>query len=74
MEKMSWIGHLRNGEVVQRVQEKRSILQTIKRRKSTLIGYILSKNCHLKQVIGVKMEGMEEERNGRNYGKTRKKT
>jgi hypothetical protein len=34
----------------------------------------LSRNCHLKHVIGGKMEGMKEERKGRNEGKTRKKT
>ena len=71
---MSWISHLKSGEVTQKVQEKRNILQTIKRRKATWIGFILSRNCHLKHVIGGKMEGMEEERKGTNEGKTRKKT
>ena len=71
---MSWISHLRSGEVIQRVEEKRSILQTIKRRKDAWIGYVLSRNCYVKHVIEGKMEGMSEERKGRNDGKTRNKT
>ena len=45
-----------------------------KRRKATWIGYILSRNCHPKHVIGGEVEGMEEKRKGRNDGKTRKNT
>jgi len=48
MEKISWISHLRSGEVIQRVQEKRNILQIIKRRKATWIGYVLSRKLAYK--------------------------
>jgi hypothetical protein len=49
------------------VKEDRNILQTIKRRKADVIGYILRRNCLLKHVI----EGKIDERSD---GKMRKKT
>jgi hypothetical protein len=42
---------VRNEEVLQRVQEERSILQTIKRKNNNWIGHILGRNCHLKRAI-----------------------
>jgi hypothetical protein len=34
MEKISWADHVKNGHILQRVQEERNVLHTIKRRKA----------------------------------------
>ena len=57
---MSWTDHVRNEEVLLRVKEKRNIVQTIRRKKADLIGYILRRNCLLHRVTGGKTEGMIE--------------
>jgi hypothetical protein len=57
MEKISWINHARNGEVLLRVKEHRYILQEISKWKANWIGYILHINCLLQQVIEGKMKG-----------------
>ena len=38
-------------QMLQKVNEERNILQTVKRRKVYWIGHILSRNCILKHVI-----------------------
>jgi hypothetical protein len=48
---------VRNEEVLQRVKEKRNILQTVKRRNANWIGHILRRNFLLKHVIEGKIEG-----------------
>ena len=64
MEKISWIDHVRNEEVLLRVNWKRNILQEIRKRKANWIGHILRRNCLLKQVIEGKIKGeMEVARN-----------
>jgi hypothetical protein len=57
VEKISWIDHVRNEEVLHRVEEKRNVLHTIKRRKVNLIGCIWDRNCLLKEIIEEKIEG-----------------
>jgi hypothetical protein len=47
---------MRNEEIQRRVQEERNFLHTIKRRKATLIGHILHRNCLPKHVIRGKIE------------------
>jgi hypothetical protein len=42
---------MRNEEVLQRVEEERNIVHTIKRRKASGIGHIFRMNCILKHVI-----------------------
>jgi hypothetical protein len=59
MEKISWADRVRN-EVLHRVKEERNILHTIKRRKANWIGYILRRNCLIKNVIEGKLEGRIE--------------
>jgi replicative superfamily II helicase len=59
MEKFSWISHVRNEEVLQRVQEERNVLQTT-RRRANWIGHIVRRNCLLKHVIEGKIEGRIE--------------
>ena len=54
-------------QVLQRVKEERNILHTTNRRKANWTGYILGRNCFIKQVIEGKTEGRSE-------GKTRKET
>jgi hypothetical protein len=56
MEKTSWIDHVKNEKVLQRVKEM-DILQTIKRRKGNEIDHILGKNCFLKHVTVRKIQG-----------------
>jgi hypothetical protein len=56
MEKISWIDHVRNEEVLLRVNEQRNILHEIRKRKANWIGHILRRNCRLKQVIEGKIK------------------
>jgi len=53
-----WTDRVRNEKVLQRVNEERNILHTIKKRKANCIGHILRRNSSRKHVI----EGMVEER------------
>ena len=59
MEKISWVDSVRN-EVLKRLKEERNVLQTVKRRKTNLIGHILRGNCLLKHVIEGKIGGRIE--------------
>jgi len=54
MEKISWTDHVRNKEVLLRVNEQRKILHEIRKWKANWIGHILRRNCLLRQAI----EGM----------------
>jgi hypothetical protein len=56
MEKISWTDHVRNEEVLLRVNEQRNILHEIRKRKANWIGHILRRNCLLKQVIEGKIK------------------
>ena len=68
MEKIIWTDHVRNEEVLLRVNEQRNILHEIRKRKANWIGHILRRNCLLKQVIEGKMKVEIEvtKRRGRN--------
>ena len=44
--------HIRNEEVLLRVNEQRNILHEVRKRKANWIGHILRRNCLLKQVKG----------------------
>jgi len=57
MEKTSWTDHVRNEEVLLRVNEQRNILHEIRKRKAGWIGHILGRNCFLKQVFEGKIKG-----------------
>jgi hypothetical protein len=60
MEKISCTDHLRNEEVLLRVNEQRNILHKILKREANWIGHILRRNCFLKRVIEEKIqEGIE---------------
>ena len=60
MEKISWIDHVRNEDMLLRVNEQRNILHEIRKRKANWIGHILRRNCLLKQVIEGKIKGEVE--------------
>ena len=49
--------HVRNEDVLLRVNEQRNILHEIRKRKADWIGHILRRNCLLKQVIEGKIKG-----------------
>ena len=49
--------HVRNEEVLLRVNEQRNILHEIRKRKANWIGHVLRRNCLLKQVIEGKING-----------------
>jgi len=68
---ISWTDHVRNKEVLLRVNEERNFLHEIRKRKANWIGHILRRNCLLKQVIERKMKG--EMKVARRRGRRRKK-
>ena len=55
MEKISWTDHVRNDEVLLRVNEQRNILHELRKRNDNWICHILRRNCILKQAIEGKM-------------------
>ena len=71
MEKISWTDHVRNEEVLLRVNDQRNILHEIRKRKAYWIGHISRRNCLLKQVIEGKIKGEMEVT--RRRGRRRKK-
>jgi hypothetical protein len=71
MEKISWTDHVRNGEVLLRVNEHRNILHEIRKRKANWTGHILRRNCLLQRVIEGKIKGQIEVT--RRRGRRRKK-
>ena len=71
MGKISRTDHVRNEEVLLRVNEQRNILHEIRIQKANWIGHILRRNCFLKQVIGGKIKGEMEV--ARRRGRRRKK-
>ena len=71
MEKISWTEHVRNEDVLLRVNEQRNILHDIRKWKANWIGHILHRNCLLKQVIEGKIKGEMEV--ARRRGRRRKK-
>jgi len=56
-EKISWTDHVRNEEVLLRVNAQNNILHEIRKRKANWIGYILRRNCLLKHIIEGKIKG-----------------
>jgi len=71
MEKISWTDHVKNEEILFRVNEQTNILHEIRKRKANWIGHILYRNCLLKQVIEGKIKGEMEV--ARRWGRRRKR-
>ena len=57
MEAISWKDRVTNEEVLQRVNEERNLLDTIKRRKKNWLGHILRGQNMLRDVLEGKMNG-----------------
>jgi len=57
MEKVSWTEHMTNEEVLQRVEEKRSLITTLRERQKNWIGHILRGDSLLREIIEGRMEG-----------------
>ena len=57
MKKISWTDHVRNEEVLLRVNKLGNILHEISKRKANWIGHILHRNCLLQRVIEGKIKG-----------------
>ena len=71
MEKIIWTYHVRNEDVLLRVNEQRNILHEIRKRKANWICHIIRGSCLLKQVIEGKIKGEMEvtRRRGRRHRK-----
>ena len=65
MEKIIWTDHVRNEDVLLRVNEQRNILHEIRKRKANWVGHSLRRNCLLEQVIEGKIKGEMEVRRRR---------
>ena len=56
MMKIKWIDRVSNEEVLRRVEEKRSLLKILKRRRDNLIGHIMRHDGLMKTTV----EGLED--------------
>ena len=57
IERISWKDHISNKEVLKRVKERRSLIETIVRRKKNWIGHVLRGCGMLKEIIEGRLEG-----------------
>src|SRR5215510_7102107 len=57
IEGISWKDHMKNEEVLSRVGERRTLIETIVRRKKNWIGHVLRGQGMLKKIIEGRMEG-----------------
>jgi hypothetical protein len=57
MERVSWREHKTNEGILQMVDEKRSILETIRRRQRNWIGHIMRSDNIVRDIIEGRMEG-----------------
>jgi hypothetical protein len=55
MEKIKWPEEVTNEEVIEHIGETNTLLNNILHRKSNLIGYILRRNCLLRDAIDLQM-------------------
>ena len=59
MEKIKWSEKVSNEEVLKRIGEKRTLLNTVLRRKTNWIGHLLRRNCLLRDAIKGEMTEMK---------------
>jgi hypothetical protein len=59
MEKISWVDHVRNGDVLFRVREHSNILHEIQKRKANWIGHILTQKLPSKASYRRKHKGRD---------------
>ena len=62
MEKLSWVDKVTNAEVLQKVQENRSILNTVQQWKLRWIWHILRHESLLRDIIELWEKQQEEEK------------
>ena len=60
MERISWTEKITNEEILRKVGEKRSMVETIVRRKKNWIGHIMRGDGLMKEVMERKMEDKRE--------------
>jgi hypothetical protein len=48
MEKITWSEEVTNHQVIERIGEKRTLINNVQRRKVNWIGHILRRNCLLR--------------------------
>jgi hypothetical protein len=58
--KISWMDHITNEEVLRRVGEKRSLMQTIRMRQKNWIGHVLRGNSLLRTVLEGRLQGKHQ--------------
>ena len=57
---ISYQDHITNEEVLKRVQEKRTLLQTIKKRKCTFFGHVIRSDGLQRQLMEGRVEGARQ--------------
>ena len=57
MEKINWTEHITNDEVLKRVEESRTLLETIRKRQQKWIGHILRGNSMMTTILEGQMKG-----------------
>jgi hypothetical protein len=62
---ISWTARVKNKETLQRVEQERGILQTVKRKNANSTGHMSRRNCLLKHISEGKLEGRTEVKRGR---------
>ena len=57
MEKVSWMDHITNDEVLERVDEEKLLIKTIRKRQKEWTGHILRGESLLKEIIEGRTHG-----------------
>src|SRR6218665_1532459 len=65
MERISWTEHRTNKEVLKKVEEKRSLMDTIRTRQKNWIGHILRGNSVQRDIMDRRMKGKRGKRRPR---------
>ena len=59
MEKITWSEEVTNHQVIERIGEKRTLINNVQRRKVNWIGHILRRNCLLRDATEGQMTEVE---------------
>src|SRR6218665_2074133 len=60
MERFSWMEHRTNEEILERVDEKRSLIGIIRSRQGNWLGHIMRRNSLLRTIIEGRIEGKKK--------------
>jgi hypothetical protein len=58
--KISWTDHITNKDVLRIVGEKRSLMETVRRRQKNWIGHVLRGDCLLRTVLEGRLQGKHQ--------------